>query len=100
MYSHGFLLSIVDCNLICMGYNMGMTGKTKTDLPTKMIEYWINVLLARNDYSTGAQVSQMFLGPGIFVVTLSRPVIIDGQATDLDQTIDIIDLIKSYQAGD
>lgn len=80
-----------------------MTGK-KTDhpfedLPTIMIRHWVNELLALNDYTQGAQVAGLFLGPNAMVVTFCRPVVIDGQAIDTDRVLDLFELITLHQAG-
>lgn len=91
------------CFLLPVVYNAGMTGKQTDhpfeDLPTIMIRHWVNELLGRNDYTQGAQASEILLGTHGLLVTFARPVVIDGQAIDTDRVLDLFELITLHQAG-
>lgn len=66
--------------------------------PTEQIRCAVNDLLQRNDYTFGTVVSDLYLGPGVLVARLRRPVVIEGQWEDLDdRTADLFDLMDDHR---
>lgn len=67
------------------------------DRPTVAVRDALNELLRRNERTTGAEVGEMYLGPEIFVARLARPVVIEGEWTTVERTVDIFDLMDMYE---
>lgn len=65
--------------------------------PTIAVRDALNALLARNRRTSAATVGEMYLGPGVFVAKLRRPVVIEGQWETVERTADIFDLMDEYQ---
>jgi hypothetical protein len=61
--------------------------------PTQTIAAALGRLLLRNPHTADSIPGDMFLGRDIFAVRLVRPVIIDGECTDPQTTIDLMDLM-------
>lgn len=65
--------------------------------PTEIICDALNELCSYNDRTIGAETDAMLLGKDIFIVTLKRPRIIDGEWEDVDRTVDMEDLIDAHK---
>lgn len=57
-----------------------------------------NELLGRNDRTVGAEVGEIYLGKDVLVVTVRRPVVIEGVCRDAPRTIDLFDLMDMHAA--
>lgn len=77
-----------------------MKGKGAGDQPTEVIRDAVNELLRRNGRTQGAEVGEFYLGQGIFVARLVRPVVIEGQWENVEQTetADLFDLMDAHRA--
>ena len=65
--------------------------------PTEVIADAVNEMLGRNGRTRGAEVGELYLGERVLVATLRRPVVIDGQCSDVvDRTVDLFDLMDIY----
>lgn len=64
--------------------------------PTLRIREALNELLQRNERTQGRQVGEMFLGSDIFVAHLRQPCVIEGEAEDIDRTVDLFDLMDEH----
>ncbi len=64
--------------------------------PTITIRDAINQLLKRNEYTSGAEVSELYLSKDILVATLKRPKVIEGICWDVLDTIDVLDLMDLH----
>ncbi len=68
--------------------------------PTIAVRDAINQLLKRNEYTSGAEVSELYLSKDILVATLKRPKIIEGTCWDVEpiaQTVDLFDLMRMHE---
>ena len=65
--------------------------------PTEEVRRWLNELLARNDYTAGAEVGEVFLGRELFVARLRRPVVVEGECVDVERTADLFDLMDAHR---
>lgn len=68
--------------------------------PTLRLREALNELLQRKDHTREREVSEMYLGPDLFVARLRRTCVIEGQWEDTDRTVDLFDLIDDHQYGD
>lgn len=69
------------------------------NLPTLRIRAALRDLLRRNGRTHDREVGEMYLGPDIFIVRLSRPRVIEGQWTDTARTVDLFDLMDDHTQG-
>lgn len=68
--------------------------------PTAIVRDAVNEMLARNDRTRDAVASdRMYLDENFLIVPLKRPVVIEGQWTEVAKTADLFDLMDDYQAG-
>ena len=56
----------------------------------------LNKLLKLNDYTAGAQVSELYLSKDIMIAALKRPIVIEGTCWDVVDTIDVFDLMELH----
>lgn len=70
--------------------------------PTRALANAINAMCERNDRTRGAVVGDVLMGERFVMVTLRRPVVVEGELVDaaasLD-TVDILDLMDDFQHG-
>ena len=71
------------------------------DLPTKALERAVNAMCERNERSRGAVTKEIYLGSRVVLVTLARPVIIEGECWDVEPAgeVDMLDLINDWRGG-
>lgn len=73
---------------------------TKNDLPTRALAAAVNLLCECNDYARGAMTKDIYLGSRVVVVTLARPIVIEGECWDVEpREVDILDLLDDWQHG-
>lgn len=73
-------------------------GETMSQLKqTETVREELNRLLAMQERTRDAQVNELLIGSRYVLVTLSRPVVIDGECRDTDDTIDLIDLMSWHE---
>lgn len=78
-----------------------MSGRyDEHDLPTQDIAEALKRLLERNDRTATATPGEMYLGKDVLVVRLRRPVVIEGQWRDVEQTVDLMDLMEMHENGE
>lgn len=65
--------------------------------PTERIKEALNELCEYNDRTKGKISGEMYLGKDIFVVRLREQKIIDGEWEEIDNTIDIMELIRQSE---
>lgn len=76
------------------------TWPWEMERPTVDAREVLNELLDRNERTKGAEVGEMLLGKDVFVATLRRPVIIEGECRDVaDRTVDLFDLMEMHAEG-
>jgi hypothetical protein len=68
--------------------------------PTMQIREALNNWLRRTDLTAGREVGEMYLGPEIFIARLRRPQVLEGDWSEVDGTVDLLDLIDLHRAGD
>jgi hypothetical protein len=76
-----------------------MTEKLSSK-PTMQIREALNELLRRNDLTSGREVGEMYLGPEIFIARLRRPQVLEGNWSEVDGTVDLLDLIDQHREND
>ena len=71
------------------------------DLPTRALQLAVNAMCERNERSRGAVTKDIYLGSRVVLVTLARPVVIEGQCWDVepDGEVDMLDLMDDWQHG-
>ena len=71
------------------------------DLPTKAPERAVNAMCERNERSRGAVTKEIYLGSRVVLVTLARPIIIEGECWDVEPAgeVDMLDLINDWRGG-
>ena len=71
------------------------------DLPTRALQLAVNAMCERNERSRGAETKEIYLGSRVVLVTLARPVVIEGQCWDVEPAgeVDILDLMDDWQHG-
>jgi len=71
------------------------------DLPTKALERAVNAMCERNERSRGAVTKEIYLGSRVVLVTLARPIIIEGECWDVEPAgeVDMLDLINDWRGG-
>ena len=71
------------------------------DLPTRALQLAVNAMCERNERSRGAATKDIYLGSRGVLVTLARPVVIEGQCWDVepDGEVDMLDLMDDWQHG-
>lgn len=71
------------------------------DLPTKALERAVNAMCERNERSRGAVTKEIYLGSRVVLVTLARPVVIEGECWDVEPAgeVDMLDLINDWRGG-
>lgn len=70
-----------------------------TRLPSKAalrIREALESLLESTDPAQGREVTDMFLGPDIFVALLRRPQVLEGEWEDTERTVDLLDLMDHF----
>lgn len=67
--------------------------------PATRIKEALGELLQYNDRTRGGVPGEMYLGNDIFVVTVKRPRVIEGEWEDVDWTVDMMELIRLHQEG-
>lgn len=70
--------------------------------PTRALANAINAMCENNTRTAGAVVGDVLLGERFVLVTLRRPVVIDGELVDTSatvDTVDIFDLMNDFQHG-
>lgn len=70
---------------------------TMSDKPTKRIQEALDELCDYNDRTKGKTTGAMYLGKEIFVAVLKKVRIIEGEWSDTDSTVDMMDLIRMHQ---
>jgi hypothetical protein len=73
-----------------------------TKLPSQAtirIREALEELLRRSELNHGREVTDMFLGPDIFVALLRRPQVVEGEWQDTERTMDLLDLMDAYGPG-
>lgn len=75
------------------------TWSWEMERPTVDAREVLNELLDRNERTKGAEVGEMLLGKDVFVATLRRPVIIEGECRDVEATVDLFDLMEMHAEG-
>ncbi len=71
------------------------------DLPTKALERAGNAMCERNERSRGAVTKEIYLGSRVVLVTLARPIVIEGECWDVEPAgeVDMLDLINDWRGG-
>jgi hypothetical protein len=71
------------------------------DLPTKALERAVNAMCERNERSRGAVTKEIYLGSRVVLVTLARPIVIEGECWDVEPAgeVDMLDLINDWRGG-
>ena len=71
------------------------------DLPTKALERAVNAMCERNERSRGAETKEIYLGSRVVLVTLARPIVIEGECWDVEPAgeVDMLDLINDWRGG-
>jgi hypothetical protein len=65
--------------------------------PTMRIREALNELLRQDDLTAGREVGEMYLGPEIFIARLRQPQILEGNWSEVDGTVDLLDLIDQHR---
>ena len=71
------------------------------DLPTRALQLAVNAMCERNERSRGAVTKDIYLGSRVVLVTLARPVVIEGQCWNVEPAgeVDMLDLMDDWQHG-
>lgn len=71
------------------------------DLPTRALQLAVNAMCERNERSRGAVTKEIYLGARVVLVTLARPVVIEGECWDVEPAgeVDLLDLMDDWQHG-
>jgi hypothetical protein len=65
---------------------------------TETVKAELNKLLSLQDRTRDAEVAELYIGSRYVLVTLVRPVVIDGECFDVDSgTVDLFDLIEWHK---
>lgn len=67
---------------------------------TERIAELLTELCSYNDRTNGAVAGDMYLGKDVFVATIRRPRMFEGEWEDIDNTVDMLDLIDMHRRGD
>lgn len=67
---------------------------------TERIAELLTELCIYNDRTKGAVAGEMYLGKDVFIATIRRPLIIEGEWEDVDRTVDISDLFDMHERGE
>lgn len=60
----------------------------------------LNELLRKNSPTEGKEVGEMYLGPEVFIARLRRPRVLEGDWSEVDRIVDLLDLIEEHQRGE
>jgi hypothetical protein len=63
---------------------------------TLRIREALESLLESTDQAQRREVTEMFLGPDIFVALLRRPQVLEGEWEDTERTVDLLDLMDHF----
>ena len=71
------------------------------DLPTRALQLAVNAMCERNERSRGAVTKEIYLGSRVVLVTLARPIVIEGECWDVEPAgeVDMLDLINDWRGG-
>lgn len=68
--------------------------------PTRALAEAVNAMCERNERTRGAIIGDVLLGRRFVLVTLRRPVVVEGECWDMSsdaELVDICDLIDDFQ---
>lgn len=65
--------------------------------PTRALAEAVNAMCERNERTRGAVAGDVLMGARFVLVTLRRPVVVEGELVDADATVDIFDLMDDFQ---
>lgn len=64
--------------------------------PTRALANAVNAMCERNERTRGAVAGDVLMGARFVLVTLRRPVVVEGEAVDVAQTVDLLDLMDDF----